>query len=93
MRDWIFELYVKERVMTNIKVFTKQGCPPCVKLKEIISDIPNVEFLDAMGHASEYGLRQAPTTIIFKNGVEVQRFVGVKTKAEIEEILKSSPAN
>jgi len=51
MRDWIFELYVKEGIMTNIKVFTKQGCPPCEVLKRNIEGMDNVEILDAIDYA------------------------------------------
>jgi len=90
MKAWIVELFIRENM---IKVFTKKGCPPCEALKRNIEGMDNVEILDAIDYAIEYNLRQAPTTIIFKNGVEVQRFVGVKTKAEIEEILNSNPAN
>lgn len=69
--------------MTTIKVFTKKGCPPCETLKRNIEGMDNIEILDAL----EYNLRQAPTTIIFKNGEEIERFVGVKTREEIESFL------
>lgn len=70
-----------------IKVFTKKGCPPCDVLKRNIEGMGNIEILDAIDYALEYNLRQAPTTIIFKNGEEVERFVGVKTREEIESFL------
>ena len=65
-------------------------------LKRELETFENVRYIDVMedfDEALKYDVRKAPTTIIFKNGVEVQRFVGVKTKAEIEEILNSNPAN
>lgn len=73
--------------MTEIKVFTKKGCPPCEALKRNIEGMDNIEILDAIDYAIEYNLRQAPTTIIFKNGEEMERFVGVKTREEIESLI------
>ncbi len=73
----------------NILVFTKSGCPPCSALKPIISEFENVTFLDAVENMDKYRLRQAPTTVFIKEGKEVSRFIGVRSKEEIEQILQS----
>lgn len=38
---------------------------------------------------SEYNIRSIPTTVIFKNGKEINRFVGVKTKNFLLEHINS----
>ena len=73
----------------KIKVFTKEGCPPCKQLIPVISEFENVELLNALDYIQEYGLRQAPTTIILKDDKEVGRFVGFKTADEIKTYLES----
>ncbi len=37
--------------------------------------------------ASKLGIRNIPTIIIFKNGKEIQRFVGIKTKSILNKAL------
>lgn len=39
--------------------------------------------------AAKYNIRNIPTVIIFKNGKEVKRFVGVKPKSTYLKELKS----
>ena len=96
--SWIVDLYHKEQralkeallkkeKMKTIKVFTKEGCPPCAALKPIISEFKNVTFHDAIENMSLYGLRQAPTTIVYEGGIEVCRFTGFRTKEEIELLI------
>jgi len=38
--------------------------------------------------AMRYGIQSIPTILIIKNGVEVDRIIGVVPKAEIETVLK-----
>ena len=74
--------------MKAILVFTKNGCPPCNALKPIISEFENVTFLDAVENMEKYNLRQAPTVVFLKDGVETTRFTGFKTKEEILSYLE-----
>ena len=73
----------------KIKVFTKEGCPPCKQLIPVISEFENVELLNALDYIQEYGLRQAPTVVVLKDEKEIGRFVGFKTKQEITSYLES----
>lgn len=76
--------------MITLKTFVSVNCVPCNMLKRELETFENVRYINVMedfDEALKYDVRKAPTTIIFKNGVEVQRFVGVKTRVEIEEIL------
>ncbi|OGV69751.1 MAG: thioredoxin [Lentisphaerae bacterium RIFOXYA12_FULL_48_11] len=38
--------------------------------------------------AEQFGIRSIPTLIILKDGKEVERFVGVKSEAELISVLK-----
>lgn len=57
-------------------LFTTKTCPNCKIAKELLKDIP-YEVVDAEEHAemvSQYGVMQAPTLIVIKDG-EVQKYV------------------
>ena len=73
-----------------LKLFTTSACPNCAMAKEQLNSIGLVyEVIDAEEHpelAMQYGLRQAPTLIVEKDG-EVQKFAG------IANVLKFVDAN
>ena len=72
--------------------FSTQWCVPCKKMKPIIEDIqrenPNVKvlFIDAdanKGLVKKYSINGVPVFIIFKNGEESFRKIGLSTKEEL----------
>ena len=72
--------------------FSTQWCVPCKKMKPIIEDIqrenPNVKvlFIDAdanKGLVNKYSINGVPVFIIFKNGEESFRKIGLSTKEEL----------
>lgn len=81
--------------------FWAAWCMPCKMVAPILNDIAetesdkvkvgkvNVEYQQAL--AQKYKVRNIPTLLIFQNGKEVKRFVGVKTKkflmSEVAELL------
>ena len=73
-----------------LKLFTTSTCPNCAMAKEQLNSIGLAyEVIDAEEHpelAMQYGLRQAPTLIVEKDG-EVQKFAG------IANVLKFVDAN
>ena len=87
--------------MVEIKKFEAPWCGPCrmlkptfVKLEESLGNSVKFSYIDIDGneHLSEqYNVRSVPTVIIEKDGVEVQRFVGVQSelayKNAINEVL------
>lgn len=78
--------------MKKLLVFKMPNCAPCAQLSPVIQEFENVEILDAsqnIEQAMKYGIRKAPTVIALKDGEEVGRFIGFKTKQEIEEFLSS----
>ena len=72
--------------------FSTQWCVPCKKMKPIIEDIqrenPNVKvlFIDAdanKGLVNKYLINGVPVFIIFTNGEESFRKIGLSTKEEL----------
>ncbi|MGI5957611.1 MAG: thioredoxin [Coprococcus sp.] len=72
-------------------------CGPCQMmapiLHELETEIPDVQIGkvnvdEQMDLARQFRVVSIPTLIIFKNGQEVQRMVGVTSKEELKDALK-----
>jgi len=72
-------------------------CNPCKILTPIVeeasNEVSNVFFakVDAEKNtelASNLNIRSVPTVIILKEGLEVERFTGVKTKKDIMNLIE-----
>ena len=72
-------------------------CGPCKMLSPIIdelaSETPNYEFYklnvdDAESISQRYGIMSIPTLLIFENGELKTKSVGLKSKSELQEMLK-----
>ena len=79
--------------------FNTPWCAPCRAQEPILSAIAK-QFADkasviAMNLdncpeiARALGIRSIPTLVIFKNGKEIQRFVGLQSEAVLSDALKS----
>lgn len=78
--------------------FWAAWCMPCKMIAPILNEIAsemndkvtigklNVDENPKM--AQKYGVRSIPTLIIFKNGREIERIIGVKNKSAIIQTLK-----
>ena len=88
LSDANFQAQVKNGV--TLVDFWAAWCMPCKMMAPVLN-----ETADALGKTAQigkldvdsnressakYGVRSIPTLILFKNGKEVNRFVGVKTK-------------
>ena len=71
-------------------------CGPCKMLSPIIDELANeidtcdfykLNVDEAEDISREYGVMSIPTVLIFENGKEVSRSVGLKTKEELTEII------
>ena len=70
--------------------FWAEWCMPCRVMGPVLNDVAesldgqatvaklNVDHFKAV--SAQYGIRNIPSLILFKNGKEVERFVGVKQK-------------
>ena len=78
--------------------FWAPWCGPCKKLGPIIEELANenhknIKFTklnvdNSKKIAGQYGIRSIPTVGIFKDGKPIDGFVGLKSKVEIETLLK-----
>ena len=77
--------------MLEVKKFYGTWCGPCRILTPILNEIKsqfkNVSFTehdvdDDFDEASKYGIRSVPTVILIKDGVEVERIVGLSSKSK-----------
>lgn len=89
LSDGNFAAQVKTGV--TLVDFWASWCMPCKMMAPILNEVAEelgttarVAKLDVDANnasAAKYGVRSIPTLILFKNGKEVNRFVGVKTKS------------
>jgi len=78
--------------------FWAEWCMPCKLMIPVLNElaedsdvkatIAKLNVDTAKTTASRFGIRSIPTMILFKNGVEVHRFVGVKTKDYLKKELE-----
>ena len=79
--------------------FWAAWCGPCRMLGPIVEELHNdyegkavvgkVDVDNNQQVAMDYGIRNIPTVLIFKNGEVVDKFVGVAPKASIAEKLEA----
>jgi len=78
--------------------FWAEWCAPCRMMAPILNDLANdlpegkyvgkvnIETYQSM--AQQFNVRSIPTLILFKDGKEVDRFVGIKTKDFLIKAMK-----
>lgn len=92
-----FNQEVLETVQTVLIDFWASWCGPCKMLAPVIDEIaaevgPNVKVCklnvdEERELAMEFNVRSIPTLVIIRDGKVVQTSVGVKSKAEIMQML------
>lgn len=94
-----FKLALKKEVL--LVDFWAPWCGPCKMVAPTLNEIAETEEDITIGKvnvdnnqdlAKKYKVRNIPTMVIFKNGVEVGRIVGVKTKKAILSQVRSAVA-
>lgn len=87
----------KEFMATELPIvldFSATWCGPCKQLAPIIEELSNeyegriavgkCDIEEADDLTAEYGIRNVPTVIFIKNGQIVDKFVGSKSKGDVQ---------
>ena len=87
----------KEFMATELPIvldFSATWCGPCKQLAHIIDELSNeyagriavgkCDIEEADDLTAEYGIRNVPTVIFIKNGQVVDKFVGSKSKGDVQ---------
>lgn len=96
-----FQQQTKNKVV--IVDFWAAWCAPCRMMAPILNDVADelsansavgkINIEEQKSLADKFKVRSIPTLILFKNGKEVKRFVGVKQKDFILKEMKSVAPN
>jgi thioredoxin 1 len=88
LTDQNFNQQIKNGVM--LVDFWASWCAPCKMMAPVLNDVSNVltdnksigkvNVEIAKVISSKYNIRSIPTMILFKDGKEINRFVGIKSK-------------
>ena len=80
--------------------FYATWCGPCKMLSPILDDvaaelpenavIAKLDIDESLDTAKDYNVMSVPTMIIFKEGKEVDRLIGLRQKEQILEAIKNS---
>lgn len=95
LEDKNFDASIKNK--TILVDFWAAWCMPCKMiapvLNEIAEELPEGKFIGKVdvekfpGLSNRFKIRGIPTLILFKNGKEIERFVGVKSKTVLKSRL------
>lgn len=95
-----FEKAVTESGKPVLIDFFATWCAPCRMLNPILEDINEelnkevdiykLNIDDSLEIAKQYNVLSVPTIVLFKNGEEVDRLIGLRQKSQIKELLSNS---
>ena len=85
--------------MVEVKKFSASWCGPCRTLSPVINEVKsqfnNVKFSDHdvdedFEVANQFGIRSVPTVVFLKDGVEIDRVMGLYSKNTYVKIINEA---
>jgi thioredoxin-like negative regulator of GroEL len=80
--------------MKTVFYFTAEWCQPCKKVKPVVEDMKKEGFQFQMVDADyeqllvkQFKVSSIPTFILLKDGKEINRITGAKTRGELEDFI------
>lgn len=75
--------------------FYGSWCGPCKMLASVLDEMKDYDNLKVVGLdvdnnmtlAKQFGVMSVPTLIIFKDGAELEKIVGFRSKSQLEELF------
>ena len=87
-----FDIEIKTDGIVIVDFFAT-WCGPCQMLSPILEELSTtykvckVNVDENQELAREYGIMSIPTVFIYKDGKQINKFIGYKTKEEIEKLI------
>jgi thioredoxin len=92
-----FETEVLRAAQPVLIDFWAPWCSPCRVIAPVIEElakenagalkVAKINVDESPGLAGSYGVNSIPTLVIFKNGAEVDRFIGIQPKSRLQSAI------
>lgn len=75
--------------------FYADWCGPCKRMGEVLETVENINILkvntdEHVELATSFGVMSIPTLILFKDGSEVDKLIGLQSKEDIENFINQA---
>ena len=93
LKEEKFEDEIKDGLV--LVYFYADWCGPCQRMGRILEEMDDEKILkvntdEHQDLAVSFGIMSIPTMILFKNGVEVSKKIGLMSKEELTEWIRSN---
>ena len=97
INDSSFKSEVTDSQMPVVVDFWAPWCGPCKMVAPVLEELAKeyegkvkvvkLNIDENQGTATEYGVRSIPTLILFKDGKECERMIGVQSKDNLKQMI------